>query len=118
MLRIRRVKTGRPRPSLRVDYEDPYLALTSLLVDAATLEHSLLSVYLYALFSIRDRYSDVRGELSAESFQSQPPGRNAMPGQAPHSAKPTFLDVTIEEMQHLAMVNQLLYELCAAPCLE
>ncbi|HKP62217.1 MAG TPA: ferritin-like domain-containing protein [Polyangiales bacterium] len=118
MLRIRRVKTGRSKPSLRVDYEDPYLALTSLLVDAATLEHSLLSVYLYALFSIRERYKDVRGELSSESFQSQPPGKNAMSGQAPRSAKATFLDVTIEEMQHLAMVNQLLYELCAAPCLE
>jgi hypothetical protein len=113
MLRLRRVEKG-----LRVDYEDPYLALTSLLVDAATLEHSLLSVYLYALFSIRDGYEHVRGELSSESFQPQPPGRNAMSGQPNAKRKPSFLDVTIEEMQHLSMVNQLLYELCAAPCLE
>jgi hypothetical protein len=100
------------------DYDDPYLSLTGLLVDAATLEHSLLSIYLYAMFSIREEYKDVRGELTRATFQPQPPGRNAMQPPEQHKSPVTFLDVTIEEMQHLALVNQLLYELCAAPCLE
>jgi hypothetical protein len=100
------------------DYDDPYLSLTGLLVDAATLEHSLLSIYLYAMFSIRDEYKHVRGELARASFQPQPPGRNAMQPPERHKSPTTFLDVTIEEMQHLALVNQLLFELCAAPCLE
>jgi hypothetical protein len=135
MLRIQKVNLAKKRTkaSVRVDYEDPYLALTSLLVDAATLEHSLLSIYLYAMFSIRDTYQGVRGALSSATFQPQPPGYNAMQrgavavplapddraraARAP-AAAPTFLDITIEEMQHLALVNQLLYELCAAPCLE
>lgn len=111
MLRIR-------RSNIRVDYTDPYLALTSLLVDAATLEHSLLAMYLYAMFSVRDRYANLRGELTSKSFQPQPPGRNAIAPPAVARPPATFLDVTIEEMQHLALVNQLLYELCAAPCLE
>jgi hypothetical protein len=123
MLRIRKANPAKQEePTWRIDYEDPYLALTSLLVDAATLEHSLLSVYLYAMFSVRDRYSSVRGALDEHSFQPQPPGRNATqaPAGAPNQPerRATFLDVTIEEMQHLAIVNQLLYELCAAPCLE
>lgn len=124
MLRIRKANLAKKRPkaSVRVDYEDPYLALTSLLVDAATLEHSLLSIYLYAMFSIRDKYAATRGALTSTTYQPQPPGRNAIqslaePAQA-GQRKPTFLEITIEEMQHLALVNQLLYELCAAPCLE
>jgi hypothetical protein len=124
MLRIHKVNPAKHRETatVRVDYEDPYLALTSLLVDAATLEHSLLSMYLYAMFSIRDEYKEVRGELNAASFQPQPPGRNAVQPVGAVPSQPekqtSFLDVTIEEMQHLAIVNQLLYELCAAPCLE
>jgi hypothetical protein len=110
MLRLRRRKSD-----LRIDYADPYLALTSLLVDAATLEHSLMAMYLYALFSVKDQYAAVRGALSSQSFQPQPPGALVPETKA---AAVTFLDVTIEEMQHLALVNQLLYELCAAPCLE
>jgi hypothetical protein len=102
----------------QLDYADPYLALTSLLVDAATLEHSLLSIYLYAMFSIRDKYEHVRGRLTSTAFQPQPPGHNAVNPPAERKRPTTFLDVTIEEMQHLALVNQLLYELCAAPCLE
>jgi rubrerythrin len=111
MLRIWRAK-GKRKADVRVDYADAYLNLTSLLVDAATLEHSLLATYLYALFSIKDRYAPVRGELTTASFHPQPPDAN------PRGARPTFLDVTIEEMQHLALVNQLLYELYSAPCLE
>jgi Ferritin-like len=123
MLRIRKANRATQEDATwRIDYEDPYLALTSLLVDAATLEHSLLSVYLYAMFSVRDAYKHVRGELDEHSFQPQPPGRNAVASSAGAPSQPerrsTFLDVTIEEMQHLAIVNQLLYELCAAPCLE
>lgn len=119
-LRIHKVNRtkNRTQVNVRVDYADPYLALTSLLVDAATLEHSLLSIYLYALFSIRDTHAGVRGTMSSTAFQPQPPGRNAIAGAEPAAHRPTFLDVTIEEMQHLALVNQLLYELCAAPCLE
>jgi hypothetical protein len=114
MLRIHRAKAQRHSADLRIDYHDPYLALTSLLVDAATLEHSLMAMYLYALFSLKDQYAAVRGTLSARAFQPQPPG---LPSAAA-PAVPTFLDITIEEMQHLALVNQLLYELSAAPCLE
>jgi hypothetical protein len=45
MLRIRKANPAKQEePTWRIDYEDPYLALTSLLVHAATLEHSLLSV--------------------------------------------------------------------------
>jgi len=101
---------------IHVDYQDPYLALTSLLVDAATLEHSLMASYLYALFSIKEEHDDLRGSLSPALFQPQPPTESS--GELVAPPQLTFLEVTIEEMQHLALVNQLLRELGAAPCLE
>ena len=111
MLRMRRAPEPR-KAGFGVDYKDPYLTLVRLLVDAATLEHTLLASHLYALFSIKDGYVGVRGELTPDVFRLQPP--DARRPSMPHS----FLDVAIEELQHLAILNQLLYELHAAPCLE
>jgi len=108
MLRIDR-KTGQ----IPVDYQDPYLELVHLLTEAAAIEHSLMLEYLYALFSIKDRYAEVRGDLSERSFEE--PSIGGRGGTAVLKRKDTFLDVALEEMQHLSLVNRYLADLGAAP---
>lgn len=110
MLRI-----DRTRDVIPVDFDDDYLELVTLLVEAAGLEHSLMTAYLYALFSIKDEHAEVRGDLALRSFLEHPPAGRF--GSEVLLEKDSFLDVAIEEMQHLGIVNGLLRELGAAPCL-
>jgi hypothetical protein len=108
MLRIDR-RDGK----IAIDYEDPYLELVHLLTEAAALEHALMIAYLYGLFSIKDRYAAVRGDLSTRSYlEHSPAGRG---GVTVLEHKDTFLDVALEEMQHLSLVNRFLADLGAAP---
>jgi hypothetical protein len=102
-------KAGR----IPTDFRDPYLELVHLLTDAAALEHSLMIAYLYALFSVKDEYAHVRGDIRTRSFlEHSPAGRG---GTEVLRHKQTFLDVALEEMQHLSLVNRYLVDLGAAP---
>lgn len=104
-----------PGPVVAPLFADPYLELVRLLTEAAQLEHSLLIAYLRALFSIKDRYAAVRGRLGPDSFLERDPGG---PGGTEAVEDPyTFLDVALEEMQHLDAVNRFLAALHASPCL-
>jgi hypothetical protein len=108
MLRIDRAEGGIP-----TDYDDDYLELVRLLVEGAGLEHSLMAAYLYALFSIKDKYKDVQGDVSESSYlEHSPVGRG---GTEVLLEKDTFLDVALEEMQHLGLVNRYLCDLGSAP---
>lgn len=96
-----------------VDYEDPYLELVRLLTEGAALEHSLMVAYLYSLFSLKDEYANVRGDVTHRSYlEHSPAGRGGNSVLLHHD---TFLDVALEEMQHLAMVNGYLSALTASP---
>ena len=108
MLRI-----DRRNGTIPIDYQDPYLELVHLLTEGAALEHALMIAYLYGLFSIKDRYAAVRGDLSTRSYlEHSPAGRG---GESVLEHKDTFLDVALEEMQHLSLVNRFLADLGAAP---
>lgn len=94
-------------------FDDPYLELLRLLDAAASIEHTLMVVYLAALFSIKDDYQAVRGDPSSVSFLEHNP-------QGPRGSEvllepDTFLDVAIEEMQHLGLANRFLIDLGASP---
>jgi hypothetical protein len=96
-----------------IDYDDPYLELIRLLTEAAGLEHSLMVAYLYGLFSLNEKYSNIRGNIDTRDYlEHSPAGRG---GTEVLLDKVTFLDVALEEMQHLSLVNRFLAELCAAP---
>lgn len=98
---------------LPTDFDDDYLELVHLLTEAAALEHALMVAYLFALFSIRDEYASVRGEITGRSYlEHSSAGRG---GTAVLKAHESILDVAIEEMQHLSLVNRLLADLGAAP---
>jgi hypothetical protein len=92
---------------------DPYLELLRLLSEAAGIEHSLMLAYLFAMFSIKDRYHRVRGDLTLSLFMDdRTSGQPTIPGQqGDHS----YLELCTQEMQHLGLVNALLGELGAAP---
>lgn len=94
------------------DFSDGYLQLVHLLTQAAGLEHTLMAAYLYAGFSLKSRYSAVRGDITDTSFGLHRLGADL---DADLERKHTLLDVAIEEMQHLSTVNQFLGELGAAP---
>ncbi len=79
------------------DFTNSRLELVRLLKEAAEIEHSLMIQYLYAAFSLKSAY---RGLLDRGD-----PNTNDL------------LGVAIQEMQHLADVNELLVELGAAPVL-
>ena len=101
--------TGR----IPTDYQDPYLELVHLLTEGAALEHSLMIAYLYAMFSVKDEYAAIRGDIATRSFlEHSPAGRG---GTGVLRRKETFLDVALEEMQHLSFVNRFLVDLGAAP---
>jgi len=98
---------------LPTDFADDYLELVHLLTEAAALEHALMIAYLYSLFSIKDEYAKVRGDVKGRSYlEHSPAGRG---GTAVLKAHESFLDVAIEEMQHLSLVNRLLADLGASP---
>ena len=108
MLRI-----NRQDGTIPIDFQDPYLELVHLLTEAAALEHALMVAYLYGLFSIKDRYAAVRGDLSTHSYQEHSPAGRG--GTTVLEHRDTFLDVALEEMQHLSLVNRFLADLGAAP---
>jgi len=108
MLRIDR--TSGQLPS---DYDDNYLELIRLLLEGAGLEHSLMIAYLYSLFSLKKKHHQVRGDITRYAYlEHSPIGRGGTEVLQKHE---TFLDVALEEMQHLALVNWFLVELGAAP---
>jgi hypothetical protein len=79
------------------DFSDPYLELVRLLREAAEIEHSLMIQYLYCAFSLKPVYQPVAGFGSPNTDD--------------------LLGVSIQEMQHLGKVNQLLVALGASPTL-
>ena len=92
---------------------DPYLELLRLLSEAAGIEHSLLLAYLFAMFSIKDRYHKVRGDITLSLFMDDRTSGQPVFGrqQDDHS----YLELCTQEMQHLGIVNALLGELGGAP---
>jgi hypothetical protein len=80
------------------DFADPYLELLRLLREAAEVEHGLMLQYLYAAFSIKERYQPLIGFGAPEST--------------------SLLGVAIQEMQHLGAVNRLLVALGSCPHLD
>jgi hypothetical protein len=108
MLRIDWIKGGIPS-----DYDDDYLELVRLLTEGAGLEHSLMIGYLYALLSIKKKYHHLQGDITDRSFLEHSPV--ARGGTEVLLTKDTFLDVALEEMQHLSLVNWYLVALGAAP---
>lgn len=75
-------------------------ALIHLLTEAAEIEHNLLCSYLYAAFSLKRGQADGLTEPEAEAVAGW---------------RKTILGVAIEEMGHLALVNNLLVALGGAP---
>jgi hypothetical protein len=92
---------------------DPYLELLRLLSEAAGIEHSLMLAYLFAMFSIKEQYHRVRGDLTLSLFMDhRTSGQPTIPSQqSDHS----YLELCTQEMQHLGLVNALLGELGSAP---
>lgn len=101
------------RESIPVMFHDPYLELLRLLVEAASLEHTLLVAYLSAMFSVKPAYKDARGDIRLHAFLEHDPA--APMGTAVVEQGESFLSVAIEEMQHLSLVNSFLAGLEAAP---
>ena len=98
---------------IRSDYNDTYLGLIQLLVEAASLEHSLMISYLFSLFSIKSEFSNIAGDLTSLSFfQNSPQGPD---GRTSLNRPPSLLEIAIEEMQHLSIINKLLVSLGASP---
>lgn len=95
------------------DYDDNYLELVRLLIEGAGLEHSLMIAYLYSLFSLRKKYCEVRGDITQYAYLEHSP--IGLGGTGVLQKHETFLDVALEEMQHLALVSWFLVELGAAP---
>lgn len=96
------------------DFADPYLELVHLLTQAAGLEHSLMASYLYAAFSLKPQYAEIRGNVNDELF-----GLHRLDGglDSDLEKRHTLLAVAVEEMQHLGSVNEFLTVLGAAPVL-
>jgi hypothetical protein len=99
--------------SIRSEFTDPYLELVYLLNQAAGLEHSLMSAYLYAAFSIKDEYARVRGDVTNDSYLQHSTGGPGGLSVLAHDA--SLLEVCIEEMQHLGTVNRFLGALGGSP---
>lgn len=74
--------------------------LIHLLTEAAEIEHNLLCSYLYAAFSLK---------------AADTPGLSAAEGKTVGGWRKAILGVAIEEMGHLALVNNLLVALGGAP---
>jgi hypothetical protein len=95
------------------EFSDPYLELVFLLNQAAGLEHSLMTSYLYAAFSIKDEYARVRGDITNDSYLQHSTGGPGGLSVLAHDA--SLLEVCIEEMQHLGTVNRFLGALGGSP---
>jgi hypothetical protein len=99
--------------SIPSDFSDDYLELVRLLTEGAGLEHSLMVAYLYAMFSLKETHHKIRGELKNRSYLEHSPMAHG--GTEVLRKKDSFLDVALEEMQHLSLVNWFLVSLGAAP---
>ena len=86
---------GATPPHIVRDFQDPYLELVRLVREASEIEHALLVQYLYASFSVKSRYQAVIGTGGGDSI--------------------SLVGVAVQEMHHLARVNELLTDLHAAP---
>lgn len=96
-----RTETGEPKERFKViarDFYDPYLELIRLLKEASEIEHSLMLQYIYAAFSLKPKYQALVGP--------------------PEPSSDGLLGISIQEMQHLAVVNKLLVALGSAPNLD
>jgi hypothetical protein len=96
-----RTEHGEDKPKYGViarDFYDPYLELIRLLKEASEIEHSLMVQYLFAAFTLKPKYAAVAG-----------PSEPSSDG---------LLGIAIQEMQHLATVNQLLVALGSGPNLD
>jgi hypothetical protein len=94
MLRLTAADGATP-PHIARDFQDPYLELVRLVREASEIEHALLVQYLYASFSVKPRYQAVIGTGGDDSI--------------------SLVGVAVQEMHHLARVNELLTDLRAAP---
>jgi hypothetical protein len=74
--------------------------LIHTLTEAAEIEHNLLCSYLYAVFSLK---------------RAGEPGVSARQGEAVERWRKTILSIALEEMAHLACVNNLLVAVGGAP---
>jgi hypothetical protein len=74
--------------------------LVYLLSEAAELEHGISCCYLYAGFSMKDSTGEGLSEAQLEAVRSW---------------KATIMEVAVQEMLHLALVNNLLTAIGAAP---
>jgi rubrerythrin len=96
-----RTEQGEVKPNYGVvarDFYDPYLELIRLLKEASEIEHSLMIQYLFAAFSLKPKYQALVG--------------------LPEPSSDGLLGIAIQEMQHLATVNQLLVALGSGPNLD
>ena len=74
--------------------------LVAMLCEAAEVEHCLMCTYLYGAFSLKQRADE---DLSAAELE------------AVRRWRATVIDIAIDEMLHLALVNNLLISLGATP---
>jgi len=96
-----RTDLGEAKPKYGViarDFYDPYLELIRLLKEASEIEHSLMIQYLFAGFTLKPKYAALLGP--------------------PEPSSDGLLGIAIQEMQHLAIVNNLLVALGSAPNLD
>jgi hypothetical protein len=98
---------------VRAREADPYLELLRLLSEAAGIEHSLMLAYLFTMFSIKDRYDNVRGDIELSLFMDHRIG--GQPSADGQQDDHSYLELCTQEMQHLGLVNGLLGELGGAP---
>jgi hypothetical protein len=104
---------GAHRFTAHRETENPYLELLRMLAEAAGIEHSLMIAYLFAMFSIKEQYSKVRGDVTLHLFmEHRTAGRPTVDDPKDDH---DYLELCTEEMQHLRLVNGLLGELGAAP---
>jgi hypothetical protein len=98
---------------IQTSYSDDYLSLIQLLVEAASLEHSLMTSYLFGLFSLKPEYNKIAGNLDDLSFlhnsPQTPEGRESL------NNPQSIISIAIEEMQHLSIINKLLVAIGASP---
>jgi hypothetical protein len=104
---------GYHRFARRAETSDSYLELIRVLSEGAALEHSLMIAYLFSMFSIKNRHSRVRGDVTPDLFMEHRIG--GQPEEPTADADHSWLAVCTEEMQHLSLANGLLGELGAAP---
>src|SRR6185437_2752349 len=74
--------------------------LVAMLCEAAEVEHCLMCTYLYGAFSLKQRTDE---DLTAAELE------------AVRRWRATVIDIAIDEMLHLALVNNLLISLGATP---